>query len=136
MKKNRIALVMLVLALLLGGCGGAKMDITASSSKAKIQVNDAEDGTFAEVGAMYVSKGDTVSVASSLTKGKLKIEFCEAISVANGDEADEYVAGALAASVEVDPGETVEVPLESSRRYVVQVTTIGQTEGTVQITIK
>ena len=136
MKKIRITIILLsLIGLLLSGCAGAKFSITSSSKNAKIQINDVEDGTFAEISDMYVSSGKTVHVESSLNKGKLKIEFCEAIDVSTGDEADEYVAGAVMDMVEVGPGETKEVALDVGR-YVLQLTTVGQTDGTVQINIE
>lgn len=129
------ALILAILAvLLLSSCGAVKFDITSSSSKAKISIKDVEDGTYAEISTMSVSNGKTVHIESSLSKGKLKIEFCEAILVSSADETDEYVAGAIVKTVEVGPGENLDVTLDSGR-YVLQLTTVGQTEGTVQINI-
>ena len=124
-----------LITLLLSGCGGAKMDITSSSKNAKIKVNDAEDGTYAEISTMSVSSGKTVHIESSLSKGKLRIEFCEAIKVSPAGETEEYVAGAIIKTVEVGPDEKTDVAIDPAR-YVVQVTTVGQTEGTVQINIE
>ena len=135
MKRIRITMIVFTLiALLLSGCGAVKFDVTSSSRNAKIKINDVEDGTFAEISSMYVSKGETVHIESSLNKGKLKIEFCESIDVSTGDEADEYIAGAVMETVEVGPGETLEVSLDVGR-YVLQLTTVGQPDGTVQIDI-
>ena len=135
MKKIRITVILMsLIALLLSGCGGAKMDITSSSRSAKIKINDAEDGTYAEISTMSVSDGKKVHIESSLNKGKLKIEFCEAIEVSSTDETDEYVAGAIVETAEVGPGESVDLTLGPAR-YVLQLTTVGQTEGTVQINI-
>jgi len=83
---------------------------------------------------MSVSNGKTVHIESSLSKGKLKIEFCEAILVSSADETDEYVAGGILKTVEVGPGENLDVTLDSGR-YVLQLTTVGQTDGTVEINI-
>ena len=111
------------------------MDITSSSSKAKIKINDAEDGTYAEISIMSVSNGKKVHIESSLSKGKLKIEFAEAINVSAADESDEYVGGNIAQTIEIAPDENLEVSLDSGK-YVLQLTTVGQTEGTVQISIE
>ena len=136
MKKIRIALIFLsLIALLLSGCGGAKMDITSSSSKAKIKINDAEDGTYAEISIMSVSKGKTAHVESSLNKGKLKIEFAEAIKISASGETDEFVAGNIAQTIEVGPGENLDLTLDPGK-YVLQLTTVGQSDGTVQISIE
>ena len=136
MKKIRITMLVLsLIALLLSGCGGVKFNITSSSKNAKIEINDVEDGTYAEISTMTVSSGKTVHVDSSLSKGKLKIEFCEAIEISTGDEPDEYVAGAIVETVEVGPGENIEVALAPAR-YFLQLTTVGQTDGTVQINIE
>lgn len=135
MKKIRNALILAVLSvLLLSSCGAVGVDITSSSSNAKIKINDVEDGTYAEISTMSVSSGKTVHIESSLNKGKLKIEFCEAIKVSAAGDSDEYVAGNIVKTVEIGPGENLDVSLDSGR-YVLQLTTVGKTDGTVQINI-
>ncbi|MBO4919759.1 MAG: hypothetical protein J5365_06340 [Erysipelotrichaceae bacterium] len=135
MKKTRITLILAMLfMLLLSGCGAVKFEINSSSKKASIKISDVEDGTYAEISTMTVSGGKTVHIDSSLNKGKLKIEFAEAILVSSADEVDEYVAGNIVETVEVGPGENLEVTIDPGR-YVVQLTTVGQTEGTVEINI-
>ncbi|MCR4856369.1 MAG: hypothetical protein K5908_09385 [Erysipelotrichaceae bacterium] len=134
-KKIRNILILAVLAvLLLCSCSAAKFDITSSSDSAKIKVNDVEDGTYAEISAIYVPGGKTVHIESSLSKGKLKIEFCEAVDISSAGESEEYVAGSILRTVEIGPGEDLDVSLDPER-YVLQVTTIGQTDGTVQINV-
>ena len=135
MKKIRKALIFAVLSvLLLSSCGAVGIDITSSSSNAKIKISDVEDGTYAEISTMSVSGGKTVHIESSLSKGKLKIEFCEAIKVSAAGDSDEYVAGNIAKTVEIGPGEKLDVLLDSGR-YILQLTTVGKTDGTVQINI-
>ena len=134
MKKIKAILVMTLTILLLSGCGAVKFNITSSSKKANIKISDVEDGTYAEISTMTVSGGKTVHIDSSLNKGKLKIEFAEAIEVSSADEEDEFVAGNIVETVEVGPGENIELSIDPGR-YVVQLTTVGQTEGTVEINI-
>ena len=83
---------------------------------------------------MSVSSGKKAHIESSLNSGKLKIEFCEAVLVSSADEKDEFIAGAILKTVEVSPGENIDVELDPARYYV-QVTTIGKTGGTVEIKI-
>ena len=134
MKKIKAILVMTLTILLLSGCGAVKFNITSSSKNANIKISDVEDGTYAEISTMTVSGGKTVHIDSSLNKGKLKIEFAEAIEVSSADEEDEFVAGNIVETVEVGPGEKLDVSIDPGR-YVVQLTTVGQTEGTVEINI-
>lgn len=135
MKKIRIIITLFsLIALLLSGCGGVKFDITSSSKNAKIKINDVDDGEFAEIGDMSVSGGKKAHIESSLNSGKLKIEFCEAVLVSSADEKDEFIAGAILKTVEVGPGENIDVDLDPARYYV-QVTAIGKTGGTVEIKI-
>ena len=70
-----------------------------------------------------------------MSKGKLKIEIAEAITVSAAGETDEYVAGNIAQTIEVGPGENLEVSLDSGK-YLLQLTTVGQSDGTVQISIE
>ena len=133
MKKIRYAIILVILSVvLLSSCGAIGFDITHTSSKAEIKINNVEDGDFAEISTMSVSNGKTVNIESSLNKGKLKIEFCEAIKVSGSDESDEYVAGDILKTIEINPGDNVDVSLDANR-YVLQLTAIGQTDGTVQI---
>ena len=134
MKRIKTILILALSVLLLSGCGAVNFEITSSSKKANIKMSDVEDGTFAEISTMSVSKGKTVHIESSLNKGKLKIEFAEAIEVSSTDEEDEFVAGNIVETVEVGPGEKLELSIDPGR-YVVQLTTLGQTEGTADINI-
>lgn len=136
MKRIKNALILAILSVFLfSGCGAAGIDITASSSNAKIKINGVEDGTYAEISTMSVSGEKATHIESSLNKGKLKIEFCEAIEVSAAGESEDYVAGNIAKTVEIGPGEKIDVSLDPGR-YVLQLTTVGQTDGTVQISIK
>lgn len=136
MKKARIAITLLsLIALLLSGCGGKiNFEITASSKNAKIKINDAEEGAFAEIGTMTVNSGKKVHIESSLNSGKVKIEFCEAVKTSAAGETEEFVAGAILETAEIIPGENIELELDPDR-YFVQLTTIEQSEGTVEIKI-
>lgn len=136
MKKIRIAVTLLsLIALLLSGCGGGiNFEITSSSKNARIKVNNAEDGAFAEIGTMTVKKGKKAYIESSLNKGKVRIEFCEAIKTSDAGETEEFVAGAILETAEAGPGESIEMALDPDRYYV-QLTTIGQSDGTIEIKI-
>ena len=136
MKRIKLVLILAMLSVfLLSACGSVGININSSSSKAKIQINDVEDGSYAEISTMSVSGGKTVHIESSLNKGKLKIEFCEAIKVSAAGDSDEYVAGNIAKTVEVGPGENLDVTLDPGK-YVLQLTTVGQSDGAVEINIK
>ena len=62
----------------------------------------------------------------------IKMRYDEAVFIENSDE---YVAGNIAKTVEVGPGENLDVTLDSGK-YVLQLTTVGQSEGAVEINIK
>jgi len=134
-KTVRILSALLLMALLISGCGGMKFsyDITQIGSKIKIKVHDVDDGETAETGSITAGKGRAVVIESSLEKGQLQIDLMEATIIAYPDSADdEVIPGDIVESVTVGPGDSAQISLEKGD-YVFQLTAIGQTDGEVAI---
>ena len=136
MKKTYIALIMaLVLCALLAGCDAATYTFTGVGNKTTIEVNNAEDGAFAESQWFSVGKGRTAVVESALDKGELKIDFAEATIFAHEDGPEDVIVGDVIASVTVGPGDRAEFPLDKGD-YVLQVTAVGTANGKVVVDIQ
>ena len=134
MRKYRLGLIcFIVMAILLAGCGKASFVISSSPGKTKIEVKDVDDGAYGETSDISISKKKTVKVESGLDKGQLKIEFGVAENFATGDEADDYRVVAIAETVTVGPGESLELNVDTSE-YILQLTAVGKTNGIVTIT--
>ena len=133
MKRIRtICLVLLTVAVLLAACGGFSFSITTMGDKTTIDVNSKKDGEFMESDPLEIGRGRTTVVESSLEKGELQIEFLEASVFFNDDGPDDFIAGDVVDSVTVGPGSQEKLNLESGN-YVLHITTIGETKGSVEI---
>lgn len=129
----KIMSVLLIISLL-AGCGKASFTITGNSSKSTIKVT-AEDGKTCEANAMSLSKNKIVKIESELNSGALQIDLMETVNTAAADEPDEYVALDLIQSVTVKPGDSFELSLDYVGEFMPVLTAIGQTEGTVTISV-
>ena len=135
MKKFRIGFVFIALMmLLLSGCGVGNFEISGSSSKTTIKVNNAEDDAYGETYAIEVGKNRTVVINSELDKGELKIDFAEAVNFAMSDEPDDWQTFDVVKSVSVGPGDSEEFTVPEGY-YILQLTTIGQTNGKVIVNV-
>ena len=136
MKKTSIALIlMLALCALLAGCDAATYTFTGAGNKTTIEVNNAEDGAFAESQWFSVGKGRTAVVESTLDKGELKIDFAEATIYAHEDGPEDVIVGDVIASVTAGAGDGAEFSLEPGE-YVLQVTAVGTANGKVVVDIR
>lgn len=130
-----LVLLLLLLSVLLTGCLGASVTITSAGNDSTIKVENAEDGKTAESGTFTVGKGETVSIVSSLDKGRLKIEFAEADVMRDENDLEQVRIGDVAAVETVGAGDSRTLSLEPGT-YVMQLTVIGETNGKVTVDIK
>lgn len=137
MKRARIAIILaLAIAsiLLLAGCDGAKLTSTSVGGKTTIEAKDAADGTYGETGPFSVGKGKSAAIESSLDKGELKIEFMEVAIFHNDVGPDDVMNLDVVASVTVGAGDKRDIALEKGD-YLLQYTTVGETNGKVTVNI-
>lgn len=125
----------LVAAMVLAGCGGFPMSVTIVGNNTTIELKDAEDGHYGETGVISVGKNRVVVIDSSLNKGEIRIDFAEATIYSHTDEPDDVIVGSVVTSVTVGPGYKEEMELERGD-YVMQITTIGNTDGTVKVNVE
>ena len=132
--KKRIAVIaiLLVMAMILTACKG--FTISGTNSKLTIKMDGVKDEAFAESQDFSVGKDKAASVTSSLDKGKLKIDFVEVVITKDdkGNEQTDYFD--TKATVTVGPGETQKVEIPNGD-YVMQLTAVGETNGTVVVEI-
>jgi hypothetical protein len=136
MKKTKIAIPMiLIIALMLAGCSFGAFTVVSGGKNTTITANNAEDGQTMDAPPIYVGKGKTVKVESSLDKGRLQIDFAEATVISYTDEPDEITVWGVTESVTVGAGDSTSLSLPQSD-YVLQLKAIGTTNGKVSITIE
>lgn len=135
MKKKRLIVVLLVafLAVTLSGCN-SKLSITQTGSTAKISCKGASSGSMIDSQEYSVGKDRVVTIESSLDSGSLQIEFVQIYIPYSEDNDDNWVELGTVATVTVGPGakENVELPADD---YILRVTTIGETTGTVKVSV-
>ena len=135
-KLGFICIITLALSIVLLGCDGVSFTFTSFGGNTKIEVNNASDGAEGESQPISVGKDRSIVVKSSLDKGRLQIDFVEAIVFpATEDETEEIILGDVASSVEVASGGEATVSLERGD-YVLQVKAIGETSGTVTLSVE
>lgn len=135
-KQTIVSLVTIscILSLLLAGCSGLSFSLsfTTSGNHTTIEVNNAADGTTGESSPITVGKGQTVVVESALDKGEVRIDFAEAIVHYYSDEPDVVYTGDVITSVTIGDENRQEIALDPGE-YILQVTTIGETNGKITV---
>ncbi len=135
MKINRFICILLMLSVLLfAGCEGVTFSITGVGSKTTVEVKNAEDGDLSETQYFSAGKNRSAQIDSSLDKGMLQIDFVEVTVYHNNDNSEDVIPGDIVSSVKVGPDESQRLPLEAGD-YIMQLTAIGDTNGTVVIDI-
>ncbi len=137
MKKIVTAMfTVLLISILICGCGKVfHYEISSTPSKTTVKVMNASDGDYGESDAILVYENRILNINSSLEEGKLQIDFAGAVNTAGPDETDDYIIGEVVETVTVGPGEKASVALEPGE-YILQLTAIGNTKGTVTIDIE
>ena len=139
MKKNdgyrKITLIVLMVVMMLfTGCGGFKYSFTMVGDNTKIEVN-AKDGDYAESSYFSVGRNSQITVEPQLDKGSMKIEFAEAtVFMTDSDSSNDVIIGNVVTTVTVKDKEKAVVTLPEGD-YVLLVTAIGSTKGTVEIKV-
>lgn len=133
-KKLLITVSILSMVLFFTGCSNASYVMTGGHNKTKIEVT-AEDGKYGECFVMDINKNQIVLVESELTEGELQIDFNEVINTATADETDNYEIVNLIKSVNIKPGDKIEIPLDYVGDFMPTLTSIGKTSGTVHISV-
>ena len=129
-------LISFLFCVSLSACGKVfHYDITSTPNKTTIKVMNASNDTYAESGIISIGKNKTITVTSSLEKGELQIGFASALDLSGADDTDDYEILGLEAMVNVKPGDVEELHLEEGD-YVLQLMSVGDTNGTVTIDIR
>ena len=136
MKKSVLFfLSVLICSLIFCGCDKVfNYDITTVLDKTTIKVLDAGDNAYGESSPIEVGKNRVLQIESALEKGKLKIDFAEVTAVGSSDTSDDYIVGDVVESITLSPQDKIELSLEPGD-YLLQMTTIGETKGTITIEI-
>lgn len=131
------SLLVLIMALLLAGCGGIhfSLTLTETMNSCTIEADNAKDGDTIESNAFSAGPGASAVMESSLEKGQLQIDVAEASVIANEEGPSDVIPGMVVETVTLGAGDTASVSLEGGD-YVFQITVIGETSGKAVIRIE
>ena len=129
-KTFSICLILLLSIIMLSGCHNMTFDITRVGNNSTVKIHEAQNDDFAITDYFSVGKNQIVVVESQLTSGQLKIEFREAVVTS-----DDVYERDIVATVIVSGSERTEVPLGKGN-YIMWLTSVGTTDGTVKITVE
>ncbi len=135
MKKIKfIYLVMMVLVLFTGGCTAGNYVFSGGMGKHKIEVH-ATDGAYGESYDFAVGRNQKVVLKPDLSEGELQIDFAPAtVIMTDPDTPEDVIIGEVLETVKVSGKEEVSVVLPEDS-YVMEITSIGASKGTVNIEI-
>jgi uncharacterized cupredoxin-like copper-binding protein len=135
-KHGKIFTVLMILltATVFAACSGVSYEMTGTADKATIKIK-ADDGKYAEGIVMNKSRNEVIVIDSQLNEGELQIEFQEVYNRARSDEPDDYEVLSTLTSVNVKPGDHLELPIDYAGDFRPDLTSIGHSEGTVVITV-
>ena len=135
--KRKAILIMIILAtvLLFSGCGKITFDMTSSNDWVTVKINKAKDGDTAETPNFEVGKNRVTVIESSLASGSVKIEFVSVDVFYNEKGPDDVIPIETVETVTVGVNEKKEITLPQNE-YIMQLTTIGETEGTIKVTVE
>ncbi len=126
--------VMMVMVSLISACSSARFTFSGTGTAVRIEVN-APDGSYAESFDFSVGKNRYLVITPDLSEGELQIEFAEAIIITDPDSASQVSPGEVKRIVNVSGTEEITLTLPRND-YVMLVTAIGDTKGTVQLEIR
>ncbi len=126
---------LVLLALTLTACRKSEFGVSENTGKEiTIVAEKADVGAFFMVGSLEVADGEKIVIASSLTKGLIRVEIVRALEDQSIDKLPEMDSEAIiTADVSNTEGASGTVPAGT---YLLKSTCIEKATGTVQIEVK
>ena len=135
MKKRIIITVIMIISLLLTGCGKTDFDLTRIGDNTTIKVNNTTEGKSTDTDYFSVGRNEHVAIECSLDKGSLTMEFIEVTVFINLDGGpDDIIENKSVKTITVTGTDTTTVDLERGD-YIIRITTLGNTNGTVKVNV-
>lgn len=134
MKKRIIITLLAIITLLFTGCNKFSYEMTILGNKITIKAT-AEDEKTANTDYFSVGKNQHAVVEASLDKGTLNMEFIRVTVFSYSEGPDDIVEHEVVATVKVTGTDRTTLDLEKGD-YIIRVTAVGATEGTVNVTLE
>lgn len=134
MRKSLLVSILIMSVVLLSACGASSYEMSGSANKVTIKAH-AEDGKYGEGFVMDISKKEMIKIDSQLEEGELQIEINEVMNTATGDEMDDYQILSTIKTLNIKPGDQVDLIIDYAGEFMPCFTAIGKTNGTVIISI-
>ena len=135
MKKRIIITVIMIISLLLTGCGKTDFDLTRIGDNTTIKVNNTTEGKSTDTDYFSVGRNEHVAIECSLDKGSLTMEFIEVTVFINLDGGpDDVIENKSVKTITVTGTDTTTVDLDRGD-YIIRITAVGNTNGTVKVNV-
>ena len=134
MKKRIIITVLIIMALLLTGCGKNDFEFTRIGDNTTIKASTT-DGKSGDTEYISVGKNEHVTVESSLEKGALSLEFISVdVFIHSDDSPDDIIEIGTVKTLKISGNDSATIDLDKGN-YIMRINAVGTTEGTVKVNV-
>lgn len=134
MKKRIIITVLIIMALLLTGCGKNDFEFTRIGDNTTIKASTT-DGKTADTEYFTVGKDEQVTVDASLEKGALSLEFISVdVFIQSDNSPDDIIETGTVITIKISGNDKATLKFDKGN-YIIRITAVGATEGTVKVTV-
>ena len=134
MKKRIIITALMIITLLVTGCGKVSFEFTRIGDNTTIKAT-AADGKTADTEYFTVGKDEQVTIDASLEKGSLSLEFISVdVFIQSDNSPDDIIETGTVKTLKISGNDKATLDFDKGN-YIIRITAVGDTEGTVKVTV-
>lgn len=134
MKKRIIITALMIITLLVTGCGKVSFEFTRIGDNTTIKAT-AADGKTADTEYFTVGKDEQVTIDASLEKGALSLEFISVdVFIQSDNSPDDIIETGTVKTLKISGNDKATLDFDKGN-YIIRITAVGDTEGTVKVTV-
>ncbi len=134
MKKRIIISLLLIISLVIAGCGKVSFELTRIGDNTTIKAT-AADGKTADTEYFTVGKDEKVTIDASLEKGALSLEFISVdVFIQSDNSPDDIIETGTVITLKISGNDKATLHFEKGN-YIIRITAVGTTEGTVKVNV-
>ncbi|MBR2702308.1 MAG: hypothetical protein IKE77_09505 [Erysipelotrichaceae bacterium] len=134
MKKRIIITALMIMTLLVTGCGKVSFELTRIGDNTTIKAT-AADGKTADTEYFTVGKDEQVTIDASLEKGSLSLEFISVdVFIQSDNSPDDIIETGTVKTLKISGNDKATLDFDKGN-YIIRITAVGDTEGTVKVTV-
>lgn len=134
MKKRIIITALMIITLLVTGCGKVSFEFTRIGDNTTIKAT-AADGKTADTEYFTVGKDEQVTIDASLEKGALSLEFISVdVFIQSDNSPDDIIETGTVKTLKISGNDKATLDFDKGN-YIIRITAVGDTVGTVKVTV-